>query len=105
MNMHSVKNRWLLRIKNITAPVYSRFWAAITWRDVLVIGACLTRELSSLPGFLFVARRWRVTWAKRKEIMRRKRVDDTYLASWISDEPVSRPAPDLALAFHHDQPS
>jgi GT2 family glycosyltransferase len=100
VNMHSVKNRWLLRIKNITAPIYSRFWRSILWRDLLVIGACFTRELSSLPGFVFVLRRWNATWAKRKEIMRRKRADDAYLASWISDEPVSRPAPELAAGFY-----
>jgi GT2 family glycosyltransferase len=100
VNMHSVKNRWLLRIKNLTGRVYGRFWLPITMRDMIVVGACLTREFSSLPGFLFVAKRWRSTWAKRAEIMRRKRVDDAYLASWISPDPVSIPAPEIAEAFY-----
>jgi GT2 family glycosyltransferase len=100
VNMHSVKNRWLLRIKNMTGRVYSRFWLPITVRDAMVVGACLTREFSSLPGFLFVAKRWRRTWAKRAEIMRRKRVDDAYLASWISREPASIPAPEIAESFY-----
>lgn len=100
VNMHSVKNRWLLRIKNMTGRVYGRFWVRITLRDAIVVGACLTREFSSLPGFLFVAKRWRTTWKKRSEIMRRKRVDDAYLASWISPEPVSIPAPEIAESFY-----
>jgi GT2 family glycosyltransferase len=100
VNMHSVKNRWLLRIKNMTGRVYSRFWLPITMRDLMVVGACLTREFSSLPGFLFVAKKWRTTWQKRAEIMRRKRVDDAYLASWIAPEPVSIPAPEIAEAFY-----
>jgi GT2 family glycosyltransferase len=100
VNMHSVKNRWLLRIKNMTGRVYGRFWLPITMRDLMVVGACLTREFSSLPGFLFVAKKWRTTWRKRAEIMRRKRVDDAYLASWIAPEPVSIPAPEIAEAFY-----
>ena len=67
VNMHSVKNRWLLRIKNLTGRVYGRFWLPITMRDMIVVGACLTREFSSLPGFLFVAKKWRSTWAKRRK--------------------------------------
>jgi hypothetical protein len=30
---------------------------------------------------------------KRREIMLRRRVDDEYMASWFSFEPVSKPAP------------
>lgn len=103
VNMHSVKNRWLLRIKNMTGRVYSRFWLPITMRDLMVVGACLTREFSSLPGFVFVAKKWRITWQKRAEIMRRKRVDDAYLASWIAPEAVSIPAPEIAEAFYSSQ--
>src|SRR4051794_4021488 len=43
VNMHSVKNRWLLRIKNMTGPLYRRYWLAITWRDAVVIAGCLFR--------------------------------------------------------------
>jgi hypothetical protein len=100
--MHSVKNRWLLRIKNMTGRVYSRFWLPITVRDLMVVGACLTREFGSLPAFLLVAKKWRTTWRKRAEIMRRKRVDDAYLASWIAFEPISIPAPEIAETFYSD---
>jgi hypothetical protein len=32
-------------------------------------------------------------WEKRREIMRRRRVNDEYMASWFRYLPVSRPAP------------
>ena len=93
INMHSVKNRFLMRIKNMTPDLYRRNWLSITARDLTVIGACLVREHSSLKAFWYMARNWRRVLAKRHEIMRRRRVKDDYIASWFSYEPVSRPAP------------
>ncbi len=84
INMHSVKNRWLMRIKNITADLYLRHFLAITVRDCLVIGGCLLREFSSLRGFVIVARLWRKTWAKRRVIMQKRRVSDEYMAAWFT---------------------
>jgi GT2 family glycosyltransferase len=93
INMHSVKNRFLMRIKNITGGVYRRnlFW--ITVRDVVVVSCVLLREHTSFKAFLFLARNWRRFVAKRRQIMARRRVSDDYLASWFSYTPVSRPAP------------
>jgi GT2 family glycosyltransferase len=93
INMHSVKNRFLMRIKNITPDLYRRSWISITGRDLVVIGACLLHEHSSLKAFGFVLRHWGRTVEKRREIMRRRRVPDDDLASWFSFKPVSRPAP------------
>jgi GT2 family glycosyltransferase len=93
INMHSVKNRFLLRIKNITWNVYRRNWVSITLRDIVVIGCCLIREQSSLKAFWFLAQNWRRVVAKRDLILKRQRVDDEYIASWFSFHPVSRPAP------------
>ena len=92
INMHSVKNRFLMRMKNITGDLYRRNWLSITTRDAVVIGACLIRERSSLKAFWYVARNWKRVMAKRREIMRRKRVKDDYIASWFHYKPVSRPA-------------
>ena len=93
INMHSVKNRFLMRIKNMTPHLYRRNWMAITGRDLVVIGACLVHEHSSLKAFTFVLKNWRRVMAKRREIMNRRRVEDDDLASWFSFQPVSRPAP------------
>jgi GT2 family glycosyltransferase len=98
INMHSVKNRFLMRIKNITSGVYRRnlFW--ITLRDVVVVSCVLVREHTSLKAFWFLARNWRRFVAKRRDIMARRRVTDEYLASWFSYTPVSRPAPKPAAS-------
>jgi GT2 family glycosyltransferase len=93
INMHSVKNRFLMRIKNMTGDLYRRNWFSITTRDLVVLGACLVREHTSLRAFWYLARNWRRIVAKRHEIMKRRRVKDDYIASWFSYEPVSRPAP------------
>jgi GT2 family glycosyltransferase len=93
INMHSVKNRFLMRLKNMTPDLYRRNWLSITTRDIVVLGACLLRERTSLKAFWFLARNWKRILAKREEIMRRRRAKDDYISSWFSYEPVSRPAP------------
>ncbi|HVV46113.1 MAG TPA: hypothetical protein VHC72_12955, partial [Bryobacteraceae bacterium] len=93
INMHSVKNRFLLRIKNMTWDLYRRNFFSITGRDLVVVGCCLLREHTSLKAFPFVIRNWKGIVAKRRAIMKRQRVDDAYIASWFSFQPVSKPAP------------
>ena len=84
INMHSVKNRWLMRIKNITPDLYVRHFVAITVRDCLVIGGCLLREFSSLRAFVLLVRLWRRTWAKRRVIMQKRRVGGAYMNAWFA---------------------
>jgi len=91
INMHSVKNRWLMRMKNMTPDLYRRHWLAITWRDVMVIGGCLLREWSSLRAFVLVAQLYGKMKAKRREIMRRRRATDGELAAWFQEYPTSQP--------------
>jgi GT2 family glycosyltransferase len=93
INMHSVKNRFLMRMKNMTGHLYRRNWFSITTRDFVVFCCCLVREQSSLKAFWYVARNWKRVMAKRREIMARKRVDDDYIANWFNYTPVSQPAP------------
>jgi GT2 family glycosyltransferase len=69
-NMHSVKNRFLLRINNQTAGECVRTALPTFARDFLVLAACLTVERSSLPAFGWLWRHRRRLWAKRREIQR-----------------------------------
>jgi len=94
--MHSVKNRFLMRIKNISPDLYRRNWFSITARDILVVLCCLFWEHTSLKAFWFLARNWRRVIAKRMEIQRRRRVDHEYIASWFKYAPVSIKAPKKA---------
>ncbi|HVW08722.1 MAG TPA: glycosyltransferase family 2 protein [Bryobacteraceae bacterium] len=93
INMHSVKNRFLLRMKNITGNLYWRNFFSITARDIVVVSCCLLWEHTSLRAFSFVFSNWRRVMEKRREIMSRRRVSDEYMASWFSFHPVSKPAP------------
>jgi GT2 family glycosyltransferase len=93
INMHSVKNRFLMRLKNITGDLYRRNWRSILARDIVVIGCCLVREQTSLKAFWYLLKNWKRIIAKRREIMKRRRVNDEYLATWFQYQPVSRPAP------------
>ncbi len=93
INMHSVKNRFLLRMKNITPNLYRQNFLAITLRDLVVIACCVLWEHTSLRAFPFLLKNWKGVMAKRREIMSRQRVDDEYIASWFSFEPVAKAAP------------
>jgi GT2 family glycosyltransferase len=99
INMHSVKNRFLMRIKNISPDLYWRNWFSITARDILVVMCCLLWEHSSLRAFWFLARNWRRVAAKRTEIQKRRRVDHEYIANWFKYSPVSVRAPKKAPAL------
>lgn len=98
INMHSVKNRFLMRIKNITGDLYRRYWLPITFRDLVVIGCCLLYEHYSLKAFWHILRSWPRLLAKRRWIMARKRVSDDYMAAWFHYHPVSQPAPKKAVS-------
>jgi GT2 family glycosyltransferase len=67
-NLHSVKNRFLLRINNQSGAEMLRTLAPTVGRDLVVVAACLTVERSSLPAFSWLWRERRRLWAKRREI-------------------------------------
>jgi GT2 family glycosyltransferase len=56
INYHSVKNRFLLRLNNMTRDLYRRDFWSITKRDAAVIGYVLLREWSSIPALFYIGR-------------------------------------------------
>jgi GT2 family glycosyltransferase len=83
-NMHSVKNRFLLRIKNESLWLALRHAPFEIPRDVVAIGAILTVERSSLPALAWLWRNRKKMFAKRREVQRRRRVHDRELARWFT---------------------
>jgi GT2 family glycosyltransferase len=83
INMHSVKNRFLMRIKNTTPILYRQFWLPMTARDVVVVAGCILLEPRSLPALWQVAKCWGTMWKRREEIMSRRRVSDQELVRWF----------------------
>ncbi|MEI9975962.1 MAG: hypothetical protein WDO73_30235 [Ignavibacteriota bacterium] len=91
INMHSVKNRFLMRIKNTSAGLYRRYWLPMTVRDLLVIAGTLFTEPASLVAFWHLARCVPQALRSRKTIMQRRKIDDADLAQWFNAEPFSMP--------------
>jgi len=98
LNMHSVKNRFLMRIKNATSGLYRQFWLPATARDLLVLGGCLLWEQKSLPALWRIAMCLPRAIGQRRRIMLRRRVSDESLAQWFSTEPSGLPLSDVAPA-------
>lgn len=91
LNFHSVKNRFLMRIKNITPMLYARVFLPTTWRDLEVLGYVLLREHTSLPALTYVVKNFSRFLAKRRSIQARRRVPEEYLMKWFQAFPAAFP--------------
>ena len=66
-----MKNRFLLRINNQSVRDFVRTLVPTLGRDLVVLGACLTVERSSLPAFSWLWKNRKRLWEKRREIQRK----------------------------------
>jgi GT2 family glycosyltransferase len=82
-NMHGVKNRFLLRLKNEGLYLAIRNAPFELTRDLMVIAATLTIERSSLPALTWLWKNRRRIMEKRRAIQSRRRVSDRELAGWF----------------------
>jgi GT2 family glycosyltransferase len=64
---------FLLRINNQSGRDFARTLVPTLGRDLLVLGACLTVERTSLPAFSWLWRNRKRLWAKRREIRSKAR--------------------------------
>jgi GT2 family glycosyltransferase len=92
VNMHSFKNRFLLRIKNMDAGTYARLFVPITLRDLAAVGYVLAREPSSLAALPLLWKAIPRALAFRRALARHRRVAPREIRSWFARRPVSRPA-------------
>ncbi|MBV8516475.1 MAG: glycosyltransferase family 2 protein [Acidobacteria bacterium] len=83
INFHSVKNRFLLRLKNEGAYLALRNAPFELARDLVVLGAALTIERTSLPAFAWLWRNRKRIAGKRRAIQSRRVVTDRELARWF----------------------
>jgi GT2 family glycosyltransferase len=91
INWHSVKNRFLMRIKNISLGLYWRLLLPATVRDVMVVGYALLRDWRLLSALLYPLRKWTRLMRQRKLIQDKRRISDRELAHWFSNTPASEP--------------
>jgi len=84
LNRHSIKNRFLMRVKNADAAVWRRCALHGLARDAAVVGGCLVREWSSLPAFADVLRLWPRARRQRALIQAKRRRDGGAIARWFA---------------------
>jgi GT2 family glycosyltransferase len=84
INYYSVRNRFLLRMKNQTADHALRFLLPTVARDLQVIGYVLLKERSSAGALGDVFRLWRTTMTKRRAIMSRRRRPTSEMIAWFT---------------------
>ena len=89
INCHCVKNRFLMRAKNISLPFYLRLLFPVTWRDCMILAYSLLCDRKLLPAFHHAWGRRSAIWQKRKLIQSHRRVSDAELAKWFSDRPTT----------------
>lgn len=91
INMHSFKNRFLMRVKNLDAGTYFRLFVPITLRDVGAIAYVLFRETFSLRAVPLFMRALPRAWAVRRALHNHRRISPREMRTWFSDRPVSKP--------------
>ena len=89
INMHSFKNRFLLRIKNMDAGTYARYLVPVTVRDISAIGYVFLREPRSLRAIPLLFHAFPRAWTQRRRLRRRKRILAAEMRSWFCYQPVS----------------
>jgi GT2 family glycosyltransferase len=94
VNMHSFKNRFLLRVKNMDSGTYLRFFVPITLRDAAALLYVLVRERSSLGAIPLFFRALPKALEFRRMLRQRRRVSPREMRAWFANSPVSKPVED-----------
>jgi GT2 family glycosyltransferase len=93
INWHSVKNRFLMRAKNIGWRLYLRVLIPATLRDLQVIGYCFFADRRLISALKSVWNQRRTIWKKRQVIQAQRTVSDNALETWFRSSPASVPFP------------
>ena len=83
LKINSIRNRYLLMMKNDLFPHFLRHLPHIAIYDLKILGYVLLHERSSLKGYAQALRLFPRALMKRRAIMARKKVDDAYILQWF----------------------
>jgi GT2 family glycosyltransferase len=89
INRHSIKNRFLMRAKNLSLPAYLNLIGPITLRDALIFGYCLLFRPRLLTGLKLLWTRRKSIREKRAWIQARRRISDAKMMEWFCNQPRS----------------
>ncbi len=91
INYHSVKNRFLMRAKNMDLAVWWHCFPFMWLRDLGILGYIASRERSSFGALREVRRLRPRTMEKRRRIQAARRVAPGEIAGWFAFRPISFP--------------
>jgi glycosyltransferase involved in cell wall biosynthesis len=89
INYHSVKNRYLMRTKNMDWVVWRKCFPYLWFRDAGILAYMLIRERSSFNAISQVWRMGLKTKKKRRAIQESRTVSGKEIARWFSFRPMS----------------
>ena len=89
INYHSLKNRYLMRMKNLDSTLRWHCFPYMWLRDVGILAYVLCFEWSSLPAYREVWRLRHKFREKRRRVQSTRRVDPQALAHWFSFTPTA----------------
>lgn len=84
INYHSVKNRYLLMLNNISVKNYFKYSLSIISRDVFVLGYILLKERSSIPALYYIIKNFKKLYRKRKAIQKTNWMDTS--SFWFNNQ-------------------
>ena len=96
VNYHSLKNRYLMRMKNLDSAVRRRCFPYMWIRDAGIFVYVLFFEWSSLPAYREVWRLRDQFQKKREHVQSTRSVSSDALADWFSFTPTAFEAPQRA---------
>lgn len=97
INRHSIKNRYLMRMKNLDSAVRRRCFPYAYLRDLGILLYVLVLEWSSIPGLRAAWRLRHKFKSKRKRVQGRRLAGPQEIADWFAFQPSARELPDLRL--------
>jgi GT2 family glycosyltransferase len=83
INRHSVRNRFLMQIKNVTPDLYARVFVPATLRDLVVVAGVILLERQSRSGLSAVIRNLPQVLRARRDIQGRRRAAAIPLRHWV----------------------
>lgn len=83
INMHGLKNRYLLRINNQTLLHFIVTLPTSLPRETGIFLYCLIKERSSLAAYRYIFQEWSRLWIKRRRIMNLKTRSTWTLIPWF----------------------
>jgi GT2 family glycosyltransferase len=89
INRHSIKNRFLMRAKNLSGSLYLRLLGPVTFRDALIFGYCLLFHPRLLSGLGVLWTRRGAIRRKREWIQSHRRIKDGEMEPWFCNRPAS----------------